>query len=127
MRLLAGGILMNQPRDILLGVVIEKKSLAATESKNLNEDRMDKVHGTDAKGVKLLADHVEISFHCECNDPTCTEMIMMSTEEYRNMHRLAKNFVVVPKCLRLEFEEIVSRFSKYIVVAKYDPPTAVTV
>jgi len=100
-------------------VATQKRVLNEFSSKILNEERLDKV--TESRKTSRLSPHADMAFHCECDDQACTETIMMSTEEYQQVHHKTKQFVVVPAHVRLDIEEIITAFNNYVLVAKFFP------
>jgi hypothetical protein len=106
-----------------LRVAIEKRILNEFGSKILNEERMDKV--VQSRKNARLQDHSNMAFHCECDDETCHETILMSTEEYQRIHSKTKYFAVVPAHVRLDLEEVVNSFTTYTLVAKFFPHPSV--
>jgi hypothetical protein len=113
---------MNEERIETIKIALEKRILNEFSAKILNEERIDQIHTSRKKGP--LSSHSEVTFNCECDDKSCKEKILMSTQEYTHVHRKTKNFIVVPSHVRLDIEEIVSEFSTYAVVAKYFPHKA---
>lgn len=102
-----------------LKVAVDKRILNEFGSKILNEERLDKVFAS--RKTSRTSPHAEMQFHCECDNKDCAETIMMSTEEYQQVHRKTKYFVVVPSHVRLDLEEVVTSFHNYILVSKFFP------
>ncbi len=100
-------------------VAIEKRILNEFGSKILNEERLDKI--VQARESKRLAEHLDMSFRCECDDDACIETILMSAEEYQRVHHKTKYFVVVPGHVAPDLEEVITSFSSYAQVAKFFP------
>lgn len=110
---------MSDEQVEALKVAMEKRVLNEFGSKILNEERMDQV--VESRRGSRLTEHADISFHCECDDKDCSETISMSTEEYQRVHTKTRNFVVVPSHVRLDLEEIITKFGKYVLVGKFFP------
>lgn len=100
-------------------IAIEKRILNEFSSKILNEERLSKVF--ESRRKTRLSHHSTMIFHCECDRKACEETIVMSSEEYQQVHRQTKYFVIVPSHIQLDLEEIVTSFNNYILVAKYFP------
>ena len=107
-----------------LKVPIKKGVLNEFGSKILNEQRLDKV--MLLRTTARLGEHVDMAFHCECDDKVCEEIISMSTEEYQRMHSKTKYFIVVPSHIRHDLEEIINSFGSFALVAKYSPHPSIT-
>ena len=117
-----GKIGMNDKRAAdVLKVTMEKRGLNEFGSKILKEERLDMV--VRSRQNERLADHSDMTFRCECDDPVCLKTIMMSTEEYQKVHQKTKHFTVVPEHVRADLEEVVSAFNNYVLVAKFFPRT----
>jgi hypothetical protein len=102
-----------------LRIALEKRILNEFASKILNEEKLDS-HNESRRGSRL-SEHSEIAFHCECDDDTCTDFVSISAEEYSKVHMRTRNFVVLPSHVRLDIEEIIMSFPKYVVVGKFFP------
>jgi hypothetical protein len=96
-----------------------KRVLNEFDTKIINEEKLDKV--VESRETSHQSSHSVMSFKCECDNKACPETIQMSTEEYQQVHRTTKSFVVVPRHVRLDLEEIVIAFSDYVIVAKLFP------
>ena len=101
-------------------VSLDKRILNEFASKILNEERMEKVVGARAR-ANHLEPYVDITFHCECDDRECDEVISMPTEMYERIHKKTKQFMVVPSHIRPDIEDIGERFQNYVVVEKHFP------
>jgi hypothetical protein len=104
---------------IALKVAMEKRILNEFGSKILNEERLDRA--AKSRREERVSPHAEMVFHCECDDGECLETISLSTEEYERVHSKTKYFVVVPLHVRPDLEEVVTRFSTYVLVGKFFP------
>jgi hypothetical protein len=61
----------------------------------------------------------EIEFICECADPTCTERVHLTFDQYENVRSLSTRFVVVPGHEATPLvERVVFRNPSFSVVAK---------
>lgn len=83
--------------------------------------------------VKRLADGImdittkallPLTFACECSDPTCSETISLSADEYAVAHQYPDHFIIKPGHEQIDIERIVSSFPDakqpdYCVVEKY--------
>ena len=112
----------DQTQADAIQIAIEKRILNEFSSKILNEERMEHVVST-RKGSHLSA-HVDMSFHCECDDRSCAESIQLSTEEYKHVHTKTKHFIVVPAHVRLDLEKVIAAFNSYVLVEKFFPYAA---
>ncbi len=110
---------MSNEQVEALKVAMEKRILNEFGSKILNEERMDQV--VESRKGSGLTEHADTAFHCECDDKDCSEIILMSTEEYQRVHTKTRNFIVVPSHVRLDLEEIITKFSKFALVGKFFP------
>jgi hypothetical protein len=109
----------DKPLREALKVAMEKRILNEFGSKILNEERMDRV--VQSRKHKHLEAHADTMFNCECDDQTCEEVILMSTEEYQRLHLKTKYFIVIPNHVRLDLEEIIGSYSTFALVAKFFP------
>lgn len=100
-------------------VAMEKRVLNEFSAKILNEERLDKV--VESRRSGRTSEHSEMIFTCECDDPKCVEKVTMSTEEYKHVHNKTKYFIVVPRHVQFDIEEVVERFNNYCLVAKFFP------
>jgi hypothetical protein len=101
-------------------VALDKRVLNEFATKILNEERMEKVVGMRERANRIEP-FVDISFHCECDDRNCEEVISMPTEMYERVHKKTKQFVVVPSHARLDIEDIGVKLPDYVVVEKHFP------
>ena len=60
-------------------------------------------------------------FLCECANPTCTETIFLSLDEYERIHANERRFFVVPGHEVTETETVVERHANYLIVEKNLP------
>jgi hypothetical protein len=58
------------------------------------------------------------AFVCECADPSCTETIMLTHEQYRHIRADPSHFGIVPGHVRPEVERVVERHASHFVVEK---------
>lgn len=105
-----------------LKVPIEKRILNEFGAKILNEERLEKV--IQSRRGTRNSEHADMLFACECDDKECSDTILMSTEEYKHVHRQTKHFIVIPSHVRLDLEEIITAFAGYTLVAKFFPGPA---
>lgn len=108
----------KQPNQSLR-IAIDKRVLNEFGSKILNEEKMEKV--VESRRSNHLSIRSEMPFHCECDDKDCAETILMSTQEYEKVHSKTKYFIVVPRHVQLDLEEIIESFNNYVLVGKYFP------
>jgi hypothetical protein len=97
----------------------KKRILNELEAKILNEYNSDQV--TQRRKDTKSREDADVLFGCECDTKGCPEKISLSTQEYARMHRKNMHFVVIPKHVRLDIEEVVSGFMDYCVVKKLFP------
>ena len=65
----------------------------------------------------------EGGFLCECADPTCSETIFLSLDQYERIHADQRRFLVVPGHEVAEIETVVERHANYLIVEKNVPVT----
>ncbi len=111
--------MINRSPTEALRIAIEKRILNEFGSKILNEEKLERV--VEARRGSRLSAKSEMLFLCECDDQKCASTISMSTEEYQEVHRKTKYFVVIPSHVHLDLEEIISSFSTYTLVGKFFP------
>jgi len=58
------------------------------------------------------------AYVCECSDPTCTERITLTREEYEAVRASPIQFVVAPGHVEPEIEAVVTRTDRFVVVRK---------
>ncbi len=63
-----------------------------------------------------------LDFFCECADENCQERIQMSLEEYTEIHKDKRRFIIVPGHDVSEIENVTTKKSSYWVVTKYEVP-----
>src|ERR1035441_2481899 len=90
----------------------EERVLNEYDAKIENEEKLDTVVEARQDGETTL--HDTMPFDCECDDKDCEESILMSTEEYKQVHLKSNKFVVIPSHVHLDIEEIVTSFSNYV-------------
>lgn len=110
---------MNQISKKVTHAVAKKRMLNQFEAKILNEQSSDKV--TERRRGAQVSDHSDMLFSCECDTQDCQESILLSTQEYAQVHSRNLHFVVVPAHVRLGFEEVLSSFAGYCVIKKLFP------
>jgi hypothetical protein len=115
---------MSQSRKKITAAAAKKRILNELEAKILNEYNSDKITQL-RKGTKS-SEHADVLFGCECDTQSCPETISLSTQEYAMVHRKNMHFVVIPRHVRLDIEEVVCSFISYCVVKKLFPhPSAI--
>jgi len=102
-----------------LKVAMQKRILNEFGAKILNEERLDKM--VRSRREERVSPHIDVTFFCECDAESCSETILLSTEEYEKVHSKTKYFIVVPSHVRLDLEEIISSFTSYAQVGKFFP------
>jgi hypothetical protein len=89
--------------------------------------RNDAIFRQANEGIGAKADAEEIDdpvpFICECADPACRELILMRTDEYREVRQDARWFLNVPghEASAQGWAQVVRRHDGYIVVEKIGP------
>jgi len=73
--------------------------------------------------IKELSDRVlptvaEIDFACECADTTCTEVISVTSEEFKAIEDGGNRFIVKAGHEIPEVEDVVARHRGFLIVAK---------
>jgi hypothetical protein len=102
-----------------LKIATEKRILNEFASKILNEERLDKAF--ESRKSSPLTPYSDMTFRCECDDEACDETILMSSEEYQQVHHKTRHFVVVRSHVRVDLEEVISTFNNYVLVGKFFP------
>lgn len=59
-----------------------------------------------------------IEFLCECGEETCLESIGLTCEEYEEVRSVSDRFVMKPGHEHLDFERVIDRHDRYVVVDK---------
>lgn len=77
-------------------------------------DRIDEVDET----MRVLPDDALLSFHCECGEASCTEMISLTPAEYREARSDVDTFAVAPGHEHAELERPIKRTDRYVLVDK---------
>jgi len=66
-----------------------------------------------------------LNFYCECSDPDCRARIKLSSDEYQELHRNKRQFVVTQGHYIPPIEKVIREYKDFAVVEKYDdPPSA---
>ena len=68
---------------------------------------------------QIADDAAHPAFLCECANPDCVEMIVLSVAEYESIRSSPTRFPVKPGHDYLEFERVVDENEHYIVVEKF--------
>jgi hypothetical protein len=95
---------------------VEAEKIARTESvfREVNE------------GIAETADRLdatETAFLCECADPTCTDRIEATLDEYEEAREQGTTFMLVPGHEDKRIETVVERNEEHTVVEKRHPAT----
>jgi hypothetical protein len=80
-------------------------------------DRIDEVD----EAMRVLPDDALLSFHCECGEASCTEMISLTPAEYQEARRDVDTFVVLPGHEHPELERPIKQTERYSLVDKLPP------
>jgi len=62
----------------------------------------------------------QYEFVCECSQIDCGERIRLSVREYERIRENGRYFVVAPRHVLLEIEEVIEKRDYYSVIAKRD-------
>jgi hypothetical protein len=87
--------------------------------KGLNADLVNTVNTVLEKTGKRLGDE-PMKFICECANRNCTHMFEVKIEDYRQLSRDDKLFMVIPGHEDASMEEIVDKRTNFYVVIKAD-------
>jgi hypothetical protein len=68
---------------------------------------------------QVAEDAAHPAFLCECANPDCVEMIVLSVAEYESIRSSPTRFPVKPGHVYVEFERVVEENGHYIVVEKF--------
>ena len=60
------------------------------------------------------------SFFCECSDPACTRVVMLSAAEYEHVRSDDRWFFTLPGHELLDVERVVETHEGYFVVEKFE-------
>lgn len=77
-------------------------------------DRIDEVDET----MRVLPNDAQLSFHCECGEADCTEMIALTPVEYREARSDVDTFAVFPGHEHPELERTIKQNTRYSLVDK---------
>jgi hypothetical protein len=98
----------------------------------VNEPEAEKIARTESvfrevnEGIAETADRLnatETAFICECADPTCTERIEATLDEYEEARQQGTTFMLVPGHEDKRIETVVERNDDHAVVEKREPAT----
>ena len=59
-----------------------------------------------------------IDFVCECGEEVCIETVQLSREEYEQLRSVSDHFALKPGHQHPDFERVIDRCDRYIVVDK---------
>jgi hypothetical protein len=76
----------------------------------------------DHQDILASVDDMAINFYCECSDEKCTKRIILKPDEYRDLHRNRKQFIVIPGHEMPTVERVIAEGPGYFVVEKYENP-----
>jgi len=60
-----------------------------------------------------------VAFYCECSSEECERPIPMAAEEYEEVRRDSRQFVVLPGHVLPDLEEVVAERGSYEIVRKF--------
>jgi hypothetical protein len=63
-----------------------------------------------------------LQFFCECADEKCTQRVVLSFQEYQNIHKIRDQFVIVPGHQVGSIENVISEQPGYLIVKKKSEP-----
>jgi hypothetical protein len=72
--------------------------------------------------TNLLDDDEPIQFCCECSDEKCRQHITLSGQQYRELHKTPRQFIVKPGHETVKVEQVITRGIGYWQVEKYQAP-----
>ena len=96
-----------------------------TTRQMINIELAERAHNT--KVANMLQHHVPkqeqkdlaIAFNCECSDPHCEERIMLTLDEYQELHQKHSHFFVVKGHEEPIVEAVTKDKDEVLVVDKY--------
>ena len=59
-----------------------------------------------------------LEFFCECSDVTCRQIIRLSADDYKKIHKNRRNFVLRPGHERSEIESVIETKKNFTIVEK---------
>jgi hypothetical protein len=62
-----------------------------------------------------------ITFICECGEEACLERIELTREEYEHVRSVSDHFAMKPGHEHSDFERVIDRRDRYVVVDKVGP------
>lgn len=68
---------------------------------------------------KTEQNEVEIAFNCECSDLSCEERILLTLEDYENLHDEFSHFIIAQGHNEPKVEKVVEKTKNFSVVEKY--------
>jgi len=68
---------------------------------------------------ELRLDSERLPFICECGDERCTETLTLTLDEYRDVRRHPRRYVIVPGHELTESEDVVEEDDDYSIVEKH--------
>ena len=77
-------------------------------------DRIDEAD----EAMRILPSDSLLSFHCECGQQDCTEMVSLTPSEYREVRSDIDRFAVVPGHEQADLERVIKRTERYLLVDK---------
>jgi hypothetical protein len=93
----------------------QQTQLAANEDlfRRINEniEEVAASHGSDSH---------EYEFLCECSDPSCSERVRVSLDDYRRVREHGARFIVAKGHVVKEIERVVESASDHAVIEKQD-------
>lgn len=110
---------MDRSTKKTTNVTANKRILNEINAKVVNEQNSDKV--VELRKDTKVSHHAEMLFGCECDTKSCPGTISLSPAEYAHVHQKNMHFMVLPNHVRLDIEEVVTRFKYYCVVKKLFP------
>lgn len=93
--------------------LVENEKLA--RKKNRNAAQALKKYFKRLKSI----DHAALEFNCECFDKTCEERVVLSIEEYQNIHKRGDRFVIWKNHDLSAIEKVIARKNNYAIVEKF--------
>jgi hypothetical protein len=68
---------------------------------------------------ELRLDSERLPFICECGDERCTQTVTLTLDEYRDLRRHSRRYVVVPGHELAGAEDVVDEETDYNIVEKH--------
>jgi hypothetical protein len=72
--------------------------------------------------VGIASASTPIDFYCECADEKCAKRVTMSPQEYQEIHRNRRQFIIAPGHEVTSVEKVIAELPTYTIVEKNVQP-----